>query len=85
VEETRLAVIAIIVKSKESVEALNELLHQYSDFIIGRMGVPYRAKGLNVISVVLDAPNQAISSLAGKIGRLKGVTAKAVYSNPDKA
>jgi putative iron-only hydrogenase system regulator len=81
--ETRIAIIGVIVKNKESVEALNDILHNYSEHIIGRMGIPYRSKGLNVISVALDAPSKTINSLAGKIGRLPGVSAKAVYSTPE--
>ena len=79
--ETRVAVLAIIVRDTASVPALNELLHQYAPYIIGRMGVPYRARGVNIISVVLDAPQDAISALSGKIGRLEGVSAKTLYSN----
>ena len=78
--ETRVAVISIIVEDPESVLAVNELLHQYSDFIIGRMGIPYRAKGISIISIAMDAPQDKISALSGKIGRLTGVTAKAAYS-----
>ena len=79
--ETRVAVLAIIVRGGSSVQPLNELLHQYGQYIIGRMGVPYREKGVNIISVVLDAPQDAISALSGKIGRLEGVSAKTLYSN----
>ena len=79
--ETRVAVIAIIVREGASVTVLNELLHQYGPHIIGRMGVPYREKGVNIISVVLDAPQDAISALSGKIGRLEGVSAKTQYSH----
>ena len=78
--ETRVAVIAIIVREGASVTPLNELLHQYGGYIIGRMGVPYREKGVNVISVAMDAPGDAISALSGKLGRLEGVTAKTVYA-----
>lgn len=78
--ETRVAVLAIIVKEPDSVAALNELLHRYGDYIIGRMGVPYREKGVNVISVAMDAPADVISALSGKIGRLTGITAKTVYA-----
>ena len=78
--ETRVAVMAIIVREGTSVEALNGLLHQYGRYIIGRMGVPYRQRGVNVISVALDAPQDIISALSGKIGRLGGVTAKTVYA-----
>lgn len=78
--ETRVAVISIIVEEKESVEKLNTILHEYSDAIIGRMGVPYREKGISIISVAIDAPQDKISSLAGKIGKLPGVSAKTAYS-----
>lgn len=78
--ETRVAVISIIIENPASVQAMNELLHQYSPYIIGRMGIPYRAKGINIISVAMDAPQDQISALSGKIGRLPGVSAKAAYS-----
>lgn len=78
--ETRVAVIAIIVHGGAQVAALNELLHQYGAYIIGRMGVPYREKGVNIISVAMDAPGDVISALSGKLGRLEGVTAKTVYA-----
>lgn len=79
--ETRIAVIAIIVENTESVGALNNLLHEYGKYIIGRMGIPYREKGVNIISVAVDAPLDAVNTLSGKIGRLKGISAKTVYSN----
>ena len=78
--DTRVAVISIIIENPESVQAMNELLHRYSPYIIGRMGIPYRAKGINIISVAVDAPQDQISALSGKIGRLPGVSAKAAYS-----
>ena len=78
--ETRVAVISIIIDNPQSVQPMNELLHQYSPYIIGRMGIPYRAKGINIISVALDAPQDQISALSGKIGRLSGVSAKAAYT-----
>ena len=78
--EMRVAVIAIIVREGTQVTALNELLHQYAPHIIGRMGVPYREKGVNIISVAMDAPGDVISALSGKLGRLEGVTAKTVYA-----
>ena len=81
--ETRVAVMAIIVREGTSVESLNGLLHQYGSHIIGRMGVPYRQRGVNVISVALDAPQDVISALSGKIGRLEGITAKTVYAPED--
>lgn len=78
--ETRVAVIGIIVENKDSVQELNAILHEYGEYIIGRMGVPYRARGINVISVAVDAPQTAISALSGKIGSLAGVSAKTAYS-----
>ena len=78
--ETRVAVISIIIENPDSVQAMNELLHQYSSYVIGRMGIPYRAKGINIISVAVDAPQDQISALSGKIGRLPGVSAEAAYS-----
>jgi len=79
--ETRVAVIGIIVEDVESTAKLNEILHEYGSYIIGRMGVPYRTREINVISVAIDAPMDAISALAGKIGNLPGVSAKTAYSN----
>ena len=79
--ETRVVLIGIIVEKESSVAQLNELLHRYGSYIIGRMGLPYREKGVNIISVVLDAPQNAISALSGKIGRLEGVSAKTQYSH----
>ena len=81
--ETRVAVVAIIVREGTSVAALNELLHQYGSYIIGRMGVPYHQRGVNVISVAMDAPQDVISALSGKLGRLPGITAKTVYATED--
>ena len=78
--ETRVAVLAVIVRDGSSVQTLNDLLHQYGQYIIGRMGVPYREKGVNIISVAMDAPGGVISALSGKLGRLEGVTAKTVYA-----
>lgn len=78
--ETRVAVISIIIEEPGSVQAMNELLHQYSEYIIGRMGIPYRTKGINIISVAMDAPLDQINALSGKIGRLPGISAKAAYS-----
>ncbi|MCI9007902.1 MAG: iron-only hydrogenase system regulator [Lachnospiraceae bacterium] len=79
--ETRIALIGIIVENMEAIEALNRLLHEYSSYIIGRMGIPYRERKVNIISVAIDAPQDTVSALSGKIGRLAGVTAKTVYSN----
>ena len=78
--ETRLANIAIIVEIEESVERLNKILHKYGSYIIGRMGIPHKERGVNIISIAIDAPQNEISSLSGKLGMLDGVTAKAVYS-----
>lgn len=78
--ETRLAIIAIVVEDRDCVMALNELLHEYSAYIIGRMGIPYPARQVSLISVAVDAPGDIISALTGKIGRLDGVTVKTAYS-----
>ena len=78
--ETRVAVISIIIEDSASVQPMNEILHQYAEYIIGRMGIPYREKGINIISIAMDAPLNAINTLSGKIGRLPGVSAKAAYS-----
>ena len=79
--ETRVAVISIIVNEGAYTEELNSLLSNASGYIIGRMGIPYKCKGINIISIAIDAPQDVISALSGKIGRLKGVTAKTAYSN----
>ncbi len=79
--ETRVAVISIIVENADSVEEMNKILHGYGEYIIGRMGIPYRAKGINIVSIAIDAPQDVISALSGKIGKLKGVSAKTAYSN----
>ena len=79
--ETRVAVIGIIVKNLESVEKLNKTLSEYGEYIIGRMGVPYHKKGVNIISIAIDAPQDVINALSGIIGRLDGVYAKTAYSN----
>lgn len=79
--ETRVAVIGIIIENPESIEALNAILHEYGEYIIGRMGIPYRQKNINIISIAIDAPQNVISALTGKIGRLDGISNKAAYSN----
>ena len=91
--DTRVALIGIIVENMDSTPELNKLLHEYGSYIIGRMGLPYRERGLSIISIVLDAPmnhiisvaidapQDVINALSGKIGRLDGITAKTVYSN----
>lgn len=71
----------IIVENKESVEALNGILHDYGDYIIGRMGLPYKKRNVNVVSIAIDAPQDTISALSGKIGKLSGVSVKTAYSN----
>ena len=78
--ETRVAVMSIIVENPDSVKELNDLLHTFSQYVIGRMGIPYREKNINLISVAVDAPQNEISSLSGKIGRLSGVSIKTAYS-----
>ena len=77
---TRVAVISIIVEEPEQVQTLNEILHSYSAYIIGRMGIPYREKGISLISIAVDAPQDITSAMSGKIGKLPGVTSKAVYA-----
>lgn len=78
--ETRVAVMSIIVEDGGMVEKLNNILHEYGEYIIGRMGIPYRARGINIISIALDAPQDTISSMAGKIGNLQGVSVKTALS-----
>ena len=78
--ETRIAVIGIIIEDKEAVALVNEILHQYGGYIIGRMGLPYEKKQVNIISVVVDAPGDIISALSGKLGSIHGVSAKALHS-----
>ncbi len=78
---TRVAIIAIIVENMDSVEKLNAVLHDFSEYIIGRMGIPYREKKVSIISVAVDAAEDTISALAGKIGSISGVSAKTVYAN----
>ena len=78
--ETRIALIGIMVEDAEAAERINQVLHQYSRYIIGRMGLPYREKGLSIISVVVDAPGEAISALSGKLGMIPGVSTKTLYS-----
>ena len=83
--ETRVALIGIVVENLDSVEKLNSLLHDYSKYIIGRMGIPYEKKGVSIISVALDAPQDVISALSGKLGMIDGVTAKTIYSKLGEA
>ncbi len=79
--KTRVAVMAIILESRENAEQLNTVLHDYREYILGRMGLPYTKHDINIISVALDAPQDIINSLAGKIGRIEGVNVKTAYSN----
>ena len=79
--ETRVAVIGVIVEDPDSAERLNAILHESARYILGRMGIPYREKGINIISIAVDAPQDAISGLSGKIGALPGVSVKTAYSN----
>lgn len=78
--ETRIALIGIILTSHESVDQLNALLSEYSSYIVGRMGIPYREKSISIISVAMDAPNDIISALSGKIGMLPGISTKTIYA-----
>ena len=71
---------SVIVENGDMVERLNAILHEYGEFIIGRMGIPYRERGISIISIALDAPDNTISSLAGKVGNLPGVSVKTAYS-----
>ena len=78
--ETRIALLAILVENEEAVEALNDILHQYRQYIIGRMGLPYREKQVSILSIAVDAPQDVISALSGKIGKLPGVSSKTAYA-----
>ena len=78
--ETRVAVMSIIVEDMTSAEKINAILHEYGEYIIGRMGIPYRARKISIISIALDAPQNTLSSLAGKIGSIQGVSVKTAYS-----
>ncbi len=78
---SRVAVMSIIVEARESADALNSILSEYGEYIIGRMGVPYKEKGISIISIALDAPQDSISALSGKIGKLPGVSVKTAYSS----
>ena len=82
---TRIALIGIVVENSDSVEQLNSLLSQYGNYIIGRMGIPYREKRLSLISIAMDAPNNVISALSGKIGMLPGISSKTIYAKTTSA
>jgi len=77
--ESRIALIGIVVENKDAVEKLNMLLHEYGDYIFGRMGVPHKEKGVSLISVAIDAPNDVISALSGKLGMIDNISVKTVY------
>lgn len=79
--DTRVALLSIIVENPNSVKILNDLLHEYGEYIIGRMGIPYRKRSISIISIAMDAPQDIISALSGKIGKLAGVSTKTAYSN----
>ena len=79
--ETSIAVKGIIVEKTESVELLNSILHDYGDYIVGRMGIPYRKKNVNIVSIAVDAPQDMISAMSGKIGKIDGISVKTAYSN----
>lgn len=79
--QTKVAVMAIIVENSESIGMLNDVLHAYGEFIIGRMGIPYKQRGINIISIAIDAPQDTISALAGKIGNIDGVSVKTAFSS----
>lgn len=79
-EDTRVAVISMIISKEESVEELNRIMHDYAAYVIGRMGIPYRKRGINIISIVIDAPMDAVNALTGALGRLDGVSAKVTYA-----
>ena len=78
--ETRIAVLSIIVENTDTTAELNDIIHEYAEYMVGRMGSPYRARGINIISLVVDAPQNVISTLSGRIGRLEGVTSKVAYA-----
>ncbi len=79
--DTRVAIIGIILEKRDEVEKLNSILHDYAKWIIGRMGMPYREKSVNIITIIIDAPQDEINTLSGKIGKLSGITSKVIYSN----
>ena len=83
--DNRVAIIAIMVEDKNKATEVNNILHEYADYIVGRMGLPYRQRSINIISVVVDAPHDDISALSGKIGRIDGVTTKTIYSRSERS
>ena len=79
-KETRIALIGIIIEEEKGITPTNQLLHEYRDFIVGRMGIPYLEKDINIISIVLDAPENAISTLSGKLGMIDGISVKSMFA-----
>ncbi|MBE7060036.1 MAG: iron-only hydrogenase system regulator [Ruminococcaceae bacterium] len=79
-DDGRVALIGIIVENPDSVDRLNSILHEYREYVLGRMGLPYAKRGISVISVAVDAPGDVISALSGKLGNLKGISTKTIYS-----
>lgn len=79
--ETRVAVISAVVENRDAVDRLNAVLHEYGDYIIGRMGIPYREKHIHIVSVAIDAPQDVIAALSGKIGRIDHISVKTAYSS----
>lgn len=79
-KENRIALVGIVVEDMGATDSLNRLLHEYNSYIVGRMGIPYRERGVGIISVVLDAPADTISALSGKLGKIDGLSVKTVYS-----
>ncbi len=78
--ENRIAVVGIVVENQDSSERINQILHEYGDYVVGRMGIPYRQRGVSVISIVVDAPNAVISAMSGKLGMLPDVNTKTIYA-----
>lgn len=82
--DKRVALIGIVIEQYESAEKMNHILHEYGEYVIGRMGIPYREKNMNIISVAVDAPMDIISTLSGKLGMLPGVSSKTIYAKSKK-
>ena len=83
--DTRIALIGVLLETRESVDKLNHLLSDYGEYVIGRMGLPYKEKGIHIISIAVDAPNNIISALSGKLGMLPGVSTKTIYGKISRA
>ena len=79
-KETRIALIGIIIEEEKGITPTNQLMHEYRDYIVGRMGIPYREKEINIISIVLDAPENTISTLSGKLGMIEGISVKSMFA-----